>query len=59
MLEPWKEALDEGKSVGAVFMDLSRAFDTLNQDLLKRRVSPKILLITFKVTYTLVYKEQM
>ena len=59
MLEPWKEALDEGKSVGAVFMDLYRAFDTLNHDLLKRRVSPKILLITFKVTYTLVYKEQM
>ena len=59
MLEPWKEALDEGKSVGAIFMDLSRAFDTLNHDLLKCRASPKILLITFKVTYTLVYKEQM
>ena len=34
MLELWKEALDKGKSVGAIFMDQSKAFDTLNYDLL-------------------------
>ena len=34
MLELWKEALDNGKSVGAIFMDLSKAFDTLKHDLL-------------------------
>ena len=34
MLELWKESLDKGKSVGAIFMDLSKAFDTLNHDLL-------------------------
>ena len=34
MLELWKKALDKGKSVGAIFMDLSKAFDTLNHDLL-------------------------
>ena len=34
MLELWKEALDKGKSVGAIFMDLSKAFDSLNHDLL-------------------------
>ena len=34
MLELWKESLDKGKHVGAVFMDLSKAFDTLNHDLL-------------------------
>ena len=34
MLELWKEALDKGKPVGAIFMDLSKAFDTLNHDLL-------------------------
>ena len=34
MLELWKEALNKGKSVGAIFMDLSKAFDTLNHDLL-------------------------
>ena len=26
MLELWKEALDKSKSVGAIFMDLSKAF---------------------------------
>ena len=32
MLEIWKEA--SGKSVGAIFMDLFKAFDTLNHDVL-------------------------
>ena len=34
MIELCKEALDKGKSVGAIFMDLSKAFDTLIHDLL-------------------------
>ena len=34
MLESFKEALDKGNSVIAIFMDLSKAFDTLNHDLL-------------------------
>ena len=34
MLEKWKEALDKGNFVDAIFMDLSKAFDTLNHDLL-------------------------
>ena len=34
MLENWKSALDKSKSVCALFMDLSKAFDTINQDLL-------------------------
>ena len=34
MLELWKEALDKGNSVGAIFMDLSEAFEILNHDLL-------------------------
>ena len=33
MLEKWKSALDN-ESVCALFMDLSKAFDTINQDLL-------------------------
>ena len=46
MLELWKEALDKGKSVGAILMDLSKTFDTLNHDLVKRMASPKSHLIT-------------
>ena len=34
MLENFKEALDRGNSVSAIFMGLSKAFDTLNHDLL-------------------------
>ena len=34
MLENFKEALDKGNSVGAIIKDLSKAFDTLNHDLL-------------------------
>ena len=34
MLEKWKNTLDKGGFVCAIFMDLSKAFDTLNHDLL-------------------------
>ena len=34
MLAKWKSTLGKGKQVGAVFMDLSNAFDKINHDLL-------------------------
>ena len=34
MLENFKWALDKGKSVIAIFMNLSKAFDSLKHDLL-------------------------
>ena len=34
MLEKWKRALDKGEYFSPLFMDLSKAFDTINHDLL-------------------------
>ena len=34
MLEKWKTSLDNGENVGAVLMDLSKAFDCIKHDLL-------------------------
>ena len=34
MIEKWKKSLDNKGMAGAIFMDLSKAFDTINHDLL-------------------------
>ena len=34
ILEKWKSALDKGENICVLFMDLSKAFDTKNLDLL-------------------------
>ena len=34
MLEKWKSTLDKGENICVLFMDLSKAFDTINHDLL-------------------------
>ena len=36
MLEKWKGALDKGENVCVLFMDLSKAFDTVTHDLLAK-----------------------
>ena len=34
MLEKWKKALDKKENMSAIFMDLSKAFNTIDHDLL-------------------------
>ena len=34
MIENWKKQLESGEKVGVIFMDLSKAFDTINYSLL-------------------------
>ena len=34
MIESWKKQLDNGEKVGAIFMNLSKSFDTINHSLL-------------------------
>ena len=34
MLEKWKKVLDKKENIAALFMDLSKAFDTTNHELL-------------------------
>ena len=38
MLKIWKKVLDKGGYVCAIFMDISKAFDTLNHDLLNAKL---------------------
>ena len=38
MLEKRKNTLDKGNHVGAVFMDLSKVFDTINHDFLMTKL---------------------
>ena len=38
MLEKWKEALDKGYFVDAIFINLSKALDTLNHYLLRAKI---------------------
>ena len=38
LLEKWKEALEKGNFVDAIFMDHSKAFNTLNHDLLTAKL---------------------
>ena len=39
MIEKWKHALDKGKKVGTIFMDLSKALDTFNYNLLLAKLN--------------------
>ena len=42
MLETWKSALDKDENVCVLFMDLSRAFNTINHDLLLAKLKAQV-----------------
>ena len=39
MLEKWKPSLDNGETIGAILMDLSKAFDCIKHDLLLAKLN--------------------
>ena len=38
MIETWKTKLNTGHKVGVIYMDLSKAFDSLNHELLTAKL---------------------
>ena len=42
MLEKWKKSLDNGENVCIIFMELSKAFDTINHDLLSAKLKYEV-----------------
>ena len=37
LTENWKQALDEGKVIGVLFVDFKKAFDSVNREILKKK----------------------
>ena len=63
MIEKWKRALDKNMKVGAISMDLSKAFDTLNHRLLLTKLKayglkPNALKNKWKTILLVVFKGQ-
>ena len=59
MIENWKKQLHNDEKVGVFFMDLSKAFETINHSLLLAK--PKIFLtkpyVYYKVTFATDFRE--
>ena len=57
----WKKQLDNGEKVGVLFMDLSKAFDTINRSLLlikpKRMVFQIKRYVYYKFTFATDFRE--
>ena len=56
MIENWKKQLDHGETVGVIFMDLSKTFDTINRSLLLAKLKAYGFFY-YKVTYATDFRE--
>ena len=61
MIENWKKQLDNGEKVGVIFMDLSKAFDTINHSLRLEKLNAygfsNQALSFYKVTFATDFRE--
>ena len=39
LTENWKQALDKGKVIGVLFVDFKKAFNSVNREILKKKLS--------------------
>ena len=51
LIEEITSSLDQGRYVVSLFLDLSKAFDTVNHQLLLRRIPLKVRAISAKINY--------